>query len=65
MSRHADALPPDRLDGRTAWRHAELAQATAQTLLPVAFTASTTRLTAGATAMTHCVRSYRSLSSAG
>lgn len=23
MSRHADALPPDRLDGRTAWRHAK------------------------------------------
>ena len=22
---HADALPPDRLDGRTAWRHAEQA----------------------------------------
>jgi hypothetical protein len=43
---------------------AHLAQATAQTLLPVAFTASTARLTASATAMTHCVRSHRTLTSA-
>jgi hypothetical protein len=42
-----------------------IAQAAAQTVLAVAFAASTARLTASATAMTHCVRSHRSLTSAG
>jgi hypothetical protein len=45
---------------------AHLAQATAtQTLVAVAFTASIARLAAGAMAMTHCVRSHRTLTSAG
>ena len=43
---------------------AHLAQATAQTVIVVAFTASTARLTASATAMTQCVRSHRTLTSA-
>ena len=44
---------------------AHLVQTATQTVVAVAITASTARLTAGATAMTHCVRSYRTLTSAG
>jgi hypothetical protein len=44
---------------------AHLVQPAAQTVLAVAFTASTTRLTASATAMTHCVRSHRTLTTVG
>jgi hypothetical protein len=44
---------------------AHLVQAAAQTVVGVAFTASTARLTAGAAAVTHCVRSHRALTAAG
>jgi hypothetical protein len=44
---------------------AHLPQAAAQTLVAVACTASTARLTASATAVAHCVRSHRTLTSSG
>jgi hypothetical protein len=43
---------------------AHLVQTAAQTVIAVAITASTARLTAGTTAMTHCLRSHRTLTSA-
>jgi hypothetical protein len=43
---------------------AHLVQTATQTVVAVAFTASTARLTASATAMTHCVRSHRTLTTA-
>lgn len=44
---------------------AHLGQAAAQTVVVVAFTASSARLTASASAMAHCVRSHRALASTG
>lgn len=43
---------------------AHLVPAATQTVVAVAITASTARLTASATAVTHCVRSHRALTSA-
>lgn len=43
---------------------AHLVQTATQTVVAVAITASTARLTASATAMTHCVRSHRTLTTA-
>ena len=43
---------------------AHLVQTATQTVAAVAITASTARLTASATAMTHCVRSHRTLTTA-
>ena len=43
---------------------AHLGLTATQTVVAVAITASTARLTASATAMTHCVRSHRTLTSA-